>query len=249
MPCDDLTVIHVQRDGQAWLLEIDRPERRNALDIEHCYRLADAVDHCIGQGARALMVTGAGSSFCAGADFAEVTRPEFRGALRRAVDALTGAAPPVVAAVNGPAIGAGLQLAVACDLRITAEAGRFALPTAQLGLAVDAWTVRRLALLIGAGTAAGLLLAGDELDAPASVAVGLSNRMGGRDEAWALTTRVAGLAPLTLSFYKQVLGTLAGTPVPEADLDAALERCWASADLVEGQRARDERRAPRFEGR
>jgi enoyl-CoA hydratase len=241
-------VIHLSdRDGVG-LLELDRPQRRNALDIAQCRRLVDAVAELLGRGVRALVVTGAGSSFCSGADFGEVHTDGFRDALHAALHAVRAAPVPTVAAVNGPAIGAGTQLAIACDLRIADAGAVFGVPAAQLGVAVDPWTLHRLAQLAGGGTARAVALSCDRLDAGLAHARGLVDRLGDRDAALAWAADLARLAPLTLRYSTLVLDR---TDLPDDDpeLLAAFEACWASEDLAEGRSARREGRAPRFRGR
>src|SRR5690349_4397176 len=107
------------------LITIDRDERRNALDVEHCVALRDAVIGLVPAGPRALVITGRGSSFCAGADLGTVYGDGFRTALYEMLNTLTALPVPVIAAVNGPAIGAGTQLAIACDLRVAAPSAVF----------------------------------------------------------------------------------------------------------------------------
>ncbi len=241
-------MIHLSdRDGVG-LLELDRPQRRNALDIAQCRRLVDAVAELLGRGVRALVVTGAGSSFCSGADFGEVHTDGFRDALHAALHAVRAAPVPTVAAVNGPAIGAGTQLAIACDLRIADAGAVFGVPAAQLGVAVDPWTLHRLAQLAGGGTARAVALSCDRLDAGLAHARGLVDRLGDRDAALAWAADLARLAPLTLRYSTLVLDR---TDLPDDDpeLLAAFEACWASEDLAEGRSARREGRAPRFRGR
>ncbi len=241
-------MIHLSdRDGVG-LLELDRPQRRNALDIAQCRRLVDAVGELLGRGVRALVVTGAGSSFCSGADFGEVHTDGFRDALHAALHAVRAAPVPTVAAVNGPAIGAGTQLAIACDLRIADAGAVFGVPAAQLGVAVDPWTLHRLAQLAGGGTARAVALSCDRVDAGLAHARGLVDRLGDRDAALAWAADLARLAPLTLRYSTLVLDR---TDLPDDDpeLLAAFEACWASEDLAEGRSARREGRAPRFRGR
>ena len=163
------------RAGDVAVIEIDRHERRNALDTKHCHALRDAVQT---EGARAIVITGAGSTFCAGADLGAVYDAAFRDALYGMLTAVTDAPVPVLAAVNGPAIGAGAQLAIACDLRIAAAEATFAIPTARLGIAVTPWTIRRLALLSGTGTAQAMLIGGESLDAARALQCGLASRLG-----------------------------------------------------------------------
>ena len=241
-------MIQVSVTDRVGLLELDRPEQRNALDVAQCRRLVDAVGTVLAQGARAVVVTGRGTSFCSGADFGQVYTDGFRDALYAALHAVTDAPVPVVAAVNGPAIGAGTQLAIACDLRVAAPGAVFGVPTARIGVAVDPWTIRRLARLGGGGTARAILLACEQIGADLAHARGLVDRIGETKDALALAAEVAALAPLTLAYNKLVLDHV---ELAEDDpaLLAALERCWTSADRDEGRRARLEKRSPVFEGR
>jgi enoyl-CoA hydratase len=231
------------------LLTVDRPERRNALDLDHCVALHRAVDEAVAAGARALVVTGEGTAFCSGADLGGVYGEAFREALYGMLGAITAAPVPVIAAINGPAIGAGTQLAIAADLRIAGPTARFGVPTAKLGLAVDFWTVRRLALLAGGGPARALLLACDELDLDAAERAGLVQRRGDLDDALAWAAYLAGLAPLTLAYNKLALEQALEADGPDDATLAAFERCWASDDFAEGRAAGAERRPPRFQGR
>lgn len=241
-------MIRLSESGGVGLLELDRPDRRNALDAAQCHRIVEAVAAVVADGARALVVTGTGSSFCSGADFGEVYTDGFRDALYAALHAVADAPVPTIAAVNGPAIGAGTQLAIACDLRIAAPEAVFGVPTARIGLAVDPWTVRRLARLAGGGTARRILLACDEVDADLALARGLVDRLGDRDAALEWAADVATLAPLTVRYNALVLDR---DDLAEDDpaLLAAFEACWSSEDLHEGRTARLEKRRPVFRGR
>ena len=241
-------MINVSAADAVGLVELDRPERRNALDVATCRALVDAVRALLADDTRAIVVTGSGTSFCSGADFGEVYTDGFRDALYAALHAITDAPVPVVAAVNGPAIGAGTQLAVACDLRVAAPGAVFAVPTARIGLAVDPWTVHRIAQLAGGATARALLLACDQVDADLARTRGLVDRLGDRDDALALAGEMARLAPLTLRYNKLALDRTDLGPEDPLLVDA-FERCWRSADLAEGRRARAEKRPPVFTGR
>ena len=234
-------MISRHRDGGVAVIEIDRHERRNALDTAHCDALRDAVQT---EGARAIVITGAGSSFCSGADLGSVYDAAFRDALYAMLGALTDLSVPVLAAVNGPAIGAGAQLALACDLRVAAREATFAIPTARLGIAVNPSTIRRLALLAGTGTAQAMLIGGEALDAARALQCGLASGLGDRAAALAWARELAELAPLSLAYAKKALNHDAN-----ADLSRDFEACWASGDAAEGQRARAEKRPPRFRGR
>lgn len=241
-------MINVSNTDAVGLLELDRPDRRNALDVAQCHRIVEAVGALLDGGARSIVVTGTGSSFCSGADFGEVHTDGFRDALHAALRTVVDAPVPVVAAVNGPAIGAGTQLAIACDLRVAAPTAVFGVPTARIGLAVDPWTVRRLARLGGGGTARAILLACDQIGAELAHARGLVDRLGDRAEAMALATEIATLAPLTLRYNKAALDR-ADLADDDPALLAAFEACWTSEDRHEGKRAREEKRRPEFHGR
>jgi enoyl-CoA hydratase len=226
------------------VVTLERREKRNALDIELCDRLRGAVASAIEGGARVLVLTGGGTSFCAGADLDAVAAPAFHAAHAAVLRAVADAPIPVIAAINGPAIGAGTQLAIAADLRVGGPKAVFALPTARLGLAVDPWTIRRFAQLAGGGPARAVLLGCARLDVEEARRCGLVDRLGDLDVALAWAAEVADLAPLTLAYSKLVLD---GEP-SDAEHDAYAE-CWSSADAREGLRARYDRRPPRFTGR
>jgi enoyl-CoA hydratase len=247
-----MTLVSVSWHGRVALLTIDRQAKRNALTTELCRQLTDAVRGALVAGARALVLTGAGTSFCSGADLDGVYTADFREALYEMLHTVTEAPVPVLAAVNGPAIGAGTQLTLAADLRIVAPEAVFGVPTARIGLAVDPWTIRRLALLAGNGVARRMLLACEQLSAPEAVAGGLADRAGTLADAldWAAT--MTELAPLTIAYSKQVLNQVFEPdldPFADKELYDAFEGCWASDDFAEGRLARAEKRRPRFEGR
>jgi enoyl-CoA hydratase len=242
-------VITRHRDGDVEIIQIDRHERRNALDVEHCEALRDAVGAATDDTARAIVITGAGSSFCAGADLDIVYGGRFRDALYAMLAAVTHTPVPVLASVNGAAIGAGTQLAIACDLRVAAPTARFAIPTARNGLSVDPWTIRRLALLAGGGAARAMLIGCDTFDADTALARGLVDRLGAHSVALDWAREIAGFAPLTLSYSKRALNDLLEPAVDDTELLKTFDACWTSEDFEEGNRARHESRPPRFRGR
>ncbi len=240
----------VRRDDRdaVTVLTLNRPERRNAVNAELCEGLAAAVNDAVAGGARAVVLTGSGPHFCAGADLTTVEDAAFGLHLRAALRALHEAPVVTMAAVHGAALGAGTQLAVACDLRVVTPDARFGVPAAKLGLMVDQWTVQRVALLAGHGAARAVLLAAEEIDAAAAVSLGLASRTGDLDAAVAWASRIAELAPLTIAGHKLALNALepAGD---DAAVAGAFQRAWASDDLREGRAAFAEKRPPRFQGR
>ena len=183
-------MLETRRDGRVSVLELNRPDRRNALDLAQCRAIAAAAADEVGAGARVLVVTGRGSAFCSGADLGGVYGQEFLEALYGMLHGLTRLPVPVVAAVNGPAIGAGTQLALACDLRVADEPAQFAVPTPRNGMAVDAWTIRALAAIAGGGMARRLMIAAETIDRDQALHVrpgrptrrpGRRDRLGSRD--------------------------------------------------------------------
>jgi enoyl-CoA hydratase/carnithine racemase len=232
------------------LLTIDRPERRNALDTEHCRLLHEAVAAATGAGARVLVITGAGSAFSAGADLQAVYTEDFRISLRALLDGLPALPQPVIAAVNGPALGAGTELASAADLRVVGAGARFGIPAARLGLAVHERTVRRLVRLFGESMARAVLLAAAEVDAETALRLGYAHRRGDLDGALAWAAEIAALAPLSIGAHKLALERAEGAPAGEDEQVAAkIRAAWESDDFREGVAAFRERRAVRFQGR
>lgn len=152
---------------------------------------------------------------------------------------------PVIAAVNGPAIGAGTQLALASDLRIADTSARFAVPTVKNGMAVDAWTIRALATLAGMSPARRMMLAAESFDRDEALSCGMVDRVGTLDDAMGWARELADFAPLTLDYTKLVLNDAAS----DEQIEAAFDRIWASEDVREGALARAEKRTPTFRGR
>jgi enoyl-CoA hydratase len=238
-------MLSLDHDGDVATLVLRRPDRRNALNVELCRALHAGVDDAVAAGARALVITGEGTAFCAGADLDGVYGGEFLEALYGMLHHLTEVPVPIVAAVNGPAIGAGTQLAMACDLRVADATARFGVPTARNGMAVDAWTIRTLEKLAGGGPARRIMLAAELFDQDAALGCGLADRPGTVDDATAWAQEIAAFAPLTLAHNKRVLN---GSPGDEAAIEASFEHVWASADVREAQQARTEKRTPIFTG-
>jgi enoyl-CoA hydratase len=265
-------VIRWERAGAVGVALIDRPERRNALNAELCDELRARLEES--RDLRAVVIGGAGDkAFCAGADLGRRAadlepRPEsddgglehgggdtFRPAFEAALDEIVSFPAPVIAAVNGPALGAGMQLAVACDLRVVAPNATFGIPAARLGVMISSTNVERLAALVGPGAARDVLLTARILDVDAAEPLGLVQRRApdAVDAARELATEIAGLAPLSEAGHKRALtlvaaaGTLSDAARAElSDLEAV---AFSSADLQEGLAAFAEKRPPDFQGR
>lgn len=252
------SVLDVSRDGAVALLTLTREDRRNALNLDLCRAIREAAEGAVADGVRVIVVTGRGSAFCSGADLGGVYGPVgappaatiaegsggFLEELYGMLHGLSKLPVPVIAAVNGPAIGAGTQLAIACDLRIADDSARFAVPTAKNGMAVDGWTIRTLAQLAGAGRARRLMLAAETLDRDEALAAGLADRAGTLDDALAWAHEIAELAPLALAHNKLVLNG-----GDDEAVNSSFEAVWASDDVREAAAARAEKRSPEFTGR
>jgi enoyl-CoA hydratase/carnithine racemase len=242
---------------------VDRPERRNALNAEVCEEL---LGHLASNAdLRAVVITGAGDqAFSAGADLARRTsdvgglEPGGRDTFRSAFDALlasiVGYPAPVIAAVNGAALGAGMQLAVACDLRVVARHATFGIPSARLGILLSAASIGRLAALVGQAMARDLLFTARTLDIEEAERVGLVQRraddaLGG---ARLLAEELSALAPLSIVGHKRALNLVATaqalTSAMRAEVEELETAAFQSADLQEGLTAFAEKRRPRFQG-
>ncbi len=235
-------------EGSIATITIDRPERRNALNFEAVAELDEAIEASLSEGARCIVLTGVEGHFCAGADLKELEDLAFTERLRVMLDRLADAAVPTIAAISGSCMGLGMQLAVACDLRVATDDARFAVPVAKLGLMVDHWTLQRLVATFGAGAARHLVLSAEVLTAGDGHRLGFVQQVGDLDAARVVASRIVTLAPLALAGSKLGLNLLERR-LDEPEYTAAFRRAWASEDLAEGRAAFAERRAPNFEGR
>lgn len=243
-------MIGINRDGDVVTLELQREERRNALNSQLCIEIRDAVEQAVDDDARVVVITGRGTSFCAGADLSgDVYAAGFLDNLGDMLQTIENAPVPVIAAINGPAIGAGTQLALASDLRVVAPGARFAVPAARLGISVDRWTVRRLSSLVGGGPARTVLLAAEPIDAEEALARGLANRIGDLAAAQAWAQEIAKLAPLSLQAQKLFLNDDGTRDDSTPEQTAALAAAWLSEDAQEARLARAGGRDPIFRGR
>lgn len=243
-------MIGVTREGNVLTLEMQRPERRNALNGELLDTLREAVEKAADQGVRAIVLTGQGHVFSSGADLSggqgvADELPDKARALNLAIDQ---APLPVIGAVNGPAIGAGVILSMICDLRVVAPEAYFQFPVAKYGIALDNWSIRRLTSLVGAGRARGMLLAAERLTYEAALLTGMANRSGTLADAQAWAQEIAGFAPLALQHAKRVLNDDGAYEDAWPSHKELFDRAWASADIIEAQVARIEKRPANFTG-
>jgi enoyl-CoA hydratase len=236
-------------DEAITVITLDRPERRNALDHQTLDELATLLRAAAERPTRVLVLTGAHGHFCAGADLTGVEDASFAAVLQGVLDTLRDVPFPTIAAIEGAALGAGTQLAVACDLRVAADDASFGVPAAKLGLMVNHWTVQRVATLLGPSMARAVLLAAQVVRGDEARRLGLVNRTGALEDALAWAEEIATLAPLTIAGHKLMLNKLEPAPAPDAEVAAAFARAWESEDLAEGLDAFRNRRSPTFRGR
>jgi enoyl-CoA hydratase/carnithine racemase len=242
-------------------LTIANPERRGALDHE----LLDALaEHARTLEARCLVIRGSGSVFSAGYDIGNLEEAQFEESAERlvahpfhdAIEALEAYRYPVVGQINGHAIGGGLELALACDIRVAASTARFAMPPAKLGLIYSHTGLRKFIDTCGVANTAELFHVGDTVDATRACAMGLVNETVDPDDledrVLELAAKIAANAPLSLAGNKRIIRTLRTQPLPDAveqELIELRESCFRSEDFREGVRAFAEKREPRWRGR
>ncbi|HEX8379660.1 MAG TPA: enoyl-CoA hydratase/isomerase family protein [Allosphingosinicella sp.] len=168
-------------DGPVARLRLDRPEARNAIRVDDWSLLARRCGEAVTSGARLLIITGSRQAFCAGADLADfpafTADPEraadFRRRMRAGLDSVRALAIPTVAAIEGPCYGAGVALAMACDVRVAGEGARFAITPAKFGISYPQEDVARLVALVGPGQASRLLLGAAVIDSAEAARIGL----------------------------------------------------------------------------
>jgi enoyl-CoA hydratase len=239
--------VYVQFDEAVAVIELRRPDRRNALNLDTITLLHNHLDRLASR-VRVVMITGEGSAFCAGADLGDVEGPTFRAALLAMLTTIESMPAVTLAAVNGPAIGAGTQLVLACDLVCAAPSARFGIPAAKLGLAIDGWTTQRLVERVGSGAARSMLLAAEMFDVDDAERIGLVQRRGDVAAARQWADELSLLAPLSLLAHRRLLADVLAVRRVSDDALAAVETAWASSDAVEGPRAFAEKRPARFTG-
>jgi enoyl-CoA hydratase len=249
-------------DGVA-VIAINRPDRLNALNAATVRSLDAVLREVHGDvSIRAAILTGAGEkAFVAGADIAELSRmgPVDGVQVSREGQAtfrfLERMPKPMIAAVNGFALGGGLELALACHIRIASSRARFGLPEVKLGIIPGYGGTIRLARLIGRGRALELILTGDMIDAAEAYRIGLVNRVEEPDAllaaAQAMAQKIVANGPVALALALEAVDRGMSATVDDAQLlESSLFGLLASTDdMREGMQAFLEKRAPRFRGR
>jgi enoyl-CoA hydratase/carnithine racemase len=255
-----MAIVEQERRGHVALLTLNRPEARNAISPEVSVAVADILDGLENDDdVRAVVVTGAGDVFCAGADLKVVAQGRgmeiaaakggFAGLVRRDFPK------PIIAAVNGAALAGGFEIVLACDLVVASETARFGIPEAARGLMAAAGALVRLPKRVPLPIALELAMTGDPVDAPRALALGLVNRIVPADrvipEALGLAERIGQNSPVAVRLARQLVREM--VDLTEADgwrrnNELAIE-VFASGDAVEGATAFAEKRAPVWRSR
>ena len=253
------STVRVERDGGVLWLRLDHPETRNALSVDDLVALDAALrDDARDPAVRCVVLTGhEPGSFCSGLRLGQGTAGDMQsGRAKEAADELfallPGIAVPTVAVVDGPALGAGCELALRCDLRIASDRASLGIPAARLGIPYTPPSIEFLTRRFGQPAAAWLFYASSRLDTKDALAMGLvhqvvpSRRL--RDVANELTSRIAASAPLVLRFFKAAVAAAEGSGDGDS-VAAAYLSATTSDDFAETLRAIAERRDPDFTGR
>ena len=253
--------VEVTHDGHVSTLTIKRPDKLNALSREVLEDLRTAIEALgVRSDARAAVITGTGKAFVAGADIAamkNMTEVEGRafGALGHGVfESIERLRVPVIAAVNGFALGGGCELALACDFIYASSKAKFGQPEVSLGIIPGFGGTQRLPRRVGSGTARELIYTGKMIDAEEALRIGLVNAVFEPDalvaEAIKTAKEIATKGPLAVAAAKHLIRDGVDMPLPEANRleQVAFGHAFGTRDQREGMTAFLEKRPPSFEG-
>ena len=249
--------IDVERRDAVAVITLANEKKKNALDPAMLDALCPALARLPAEGARAVVLTGAGDVFSSGYDISALPdgAAPAQNPLGPALAAISDGPLPVVAALNGVAIGGGCELAATCDLRVAHPAVTLTMPPVRLGLVYSPLGLQRFVSLVGASRTRELFLTAAPVPAERALGWGLVDRVVARDAvlptALALATEMARGAPLAIAGTRRALELLRPPLPPEAALELAelMRRAWTSEDAREARAAFREKRKPEFKGR
>ncbi len=255
-------LIKVETMDRLAVVTINRPEALNALNSRVVQQLSMAFEHLSGaHDVGAIVLTGAGDkAFVAGADIKEMATKgglemeRFSEAGRRLGDLMSSCSKPIIAAINGYALGGGCELALACDIRLASDRAKIGQAEVNIGIIPGFGGSQRLPRLVGAGWAAEMVLTGDTIDAATAERIGLVNRVVPHekllDEAKALAHRILAKSPVAVGLAKACLRAAQETSLSAglAYETAAFGVVGATQDKVEGMAAFIEKRKPAWKG-
>ncbi|GAB2972236.1 enoyl-CoA hydratase/isomerase family protein [Nocardioides montaniterrae] len=255
-----MSTVLVVDSGAVRVITLNRPERKNAIDLPLRYALADALEAADADPTvRAIVLTGADGAFCSGGDISTMQRaPRHEttaraNAAQRVIRAIWGTPKPVVAAVEGPAYGAGAALALACDRVVAATDAVFATTFTGVGLAGDMGIFASLPARVGVPRARQMLMLGSRITAEQGEPYGLVDRLvvpgEALDAALEDARKLAAGPPLALGVIKQMLTGETRHPLAVLDLEVRNQTMlWDTDDFAEGVAAFAEKRRPVFGG-
>lgn len=258
----DYKTLVLQKKGHLAFVTLNRPQVLNAINQQMIDECRAALAELAGnREAGVVILTGAGKAFQAGADIAELAAMSPLELLRwnegivRIAAALEKLPQPVIAAINGAAMGGGLELALACTLRVAAASAKLALPEVRLGIIPGAGGTQRLPRLIGKGRAAHMILTGEVVSAEQALAMGLVNQVAPEGEvlgaAEEMARKILANAPVAVELAKDAMEIGLDLPLEQAVQYAQKNCvvCFSTQDMKEGTAAFLEKRKPQFSGR
>ncbi|GAB2509823.1 putative enoyl-CoA hydratase echA6 [Corynebacterium atrinae] len=244
-----LVLTSTHGEGAIRVITLNRHSNRNALNIPMCEAIEQAMVDACEHGARVVVLHGEGTVFSSGADLSGgVYAGGFYEALLHMLGTIQTLPIPVIAWVNGPAIGAGTQLAMACDLRVVDTTALFRVPIVDVAIALDEVTIATLENLVGGSRARTMLFTGAELSSADALETGFATSAGDFSAALSLAELLATKAPLTLRHLKYEFARTSHRPYDAATRREAARAAWESSDAAESRAARAEKRPPRFTG-